>query len=171
MQWSSKNNFNLCLNSVIPTDFLSSKGKLLYNLMPILLTVFFKFITHLMWWCWNNGGMMIGGGKPKKHRERLTELCSNHHMLHMNLPRIKSKALSYGMAVLCSYISWNTNISQVSFISTFVVSADRLCGLVVRVLGYRSGGPGSIPGTTKKKKSSGSGTGSTQPREYNWGAT
>jgi hypothetical protein len=27
---------------------------------------------------------------------------------------------------------------------------DRLCGLVVRVLGYRSGG--SIPGTTRKKK-------------------
>jgi hypothetical protein len=29
---------------------------------------------------------------------------------------------------------------------------DRLCGLVVRVLGYRSGGPGSIPGTTRKTK-------------------
>jgi hypothetical protein len=43
---------------------------------------------------------------------------------------------------------------------------DRLCGLVVRILGYRSGGPGSIPLTTRKK-SSGSGTGSTQPREYN----
>jgi hypothetical protein len=28
---------------------------------------------------------------------------------------------------------------------------DRLCGLVVRVVGYRSGGPGSIPGTTRKK--------------------
>jgi hypothetical protein len=28
---------------------------------------------------------------------------------------------------------------------------DLLCGLVVRVLGYRSGGPGSIPGTTRKK--------------------
>jgi hypothetical protein len=28
---------------------------------------------------------------------------------------------------------------------------DRLCGLVVTVLGYRSGGPGSIPGTTKNK--------------------
>jgi hypothetical protein len=26
---------------------------------------------------------------------------------------------------------------------------DRLCGLVVRVLGYRSRGPGSIPGTTR----------------------
>jgi hypothetical protein len=28
---------------------------------------------------------------------------------------------------------------------------DRLCGLVVRVLGYRSGGPGSIPSTIRKK--------------------
>jgi hypothetical protein len=36
---------------------------------------------------------------------------------------------------------------------------DRLCGLVVRVLGYRSGGPGSIPGTARKK-SSGFGKGS-----------
>jgi hypothetical protein len=31
------------------------------------------------------------------------------------------------------------------------IQLDRLCGLVVRVLGYRSGGRGSIPGTTKKK--------------------
>jgi hypothetical protein len=30
-------------------------------------------------------------------------------------------------------------------------SRDLLCGLVVRVLGYRSGGPGSIPATTRKK--------------------
>jgi hypothetical protein len=30
--------------------------------------------------------------------------------------------------------------------------SDRLCGLVVRVLGYKSGGPGSIPGTTRDKK-------------------
>jgi hypothetical protein len=29
---------------------------------------------------------------------------------------------------------------------------DRLCGLVVRVLGYRSGGPGLIPGTIRRKK-------------------
>jgi hypothetical protein len=28
---------------------------------------------------------------------------------------------------------------------------DRLCGLVVRVLGCSSVGPGSIPGTTRKK--------------------
>jgi hypothetical protein len=32
------------------------------------------------------------------------------------------------------------------------LTGDRLCGLVVRVLGYRSGGPGSSPGTTRKKK-------------------
>jgi hypothetical protein len=30
-------------------------------------------------------------------------------------------------------------------------ACDRLCGLVVRVLGYRSGGPGSNSGTTIKK--------------------
>jgi hypothetical protein len=51
-----------------------------------------------------------------------------------------------------------------------IVQTDRHCGLVVRVLDYRSGGPGSISGTTKKK-SSRSGTESTQPREYNWVAT
>jgi hypothetical protein len=28
---------------------------------------------------------------------------------------------------------------------------ERLCGLVVKALGYRSGGPGSIPGATRKK--------------------
>jgi hypothetical protein len=49
---------------------------------------------------------------------------------------------------------------------------DCLCDLVVRVLGYRSGVPGSIPSTTRRrKKSNGSGTRSTQPRKYNWGAT
>jgi hypothetical protein len=40
------------------------------------------------------------------------------------------------------------------------------CGLVVRVPGYRSRGPG-FDSRAPKKKSSGSGTGSTQPREYN----
>jgi hypothetical protein len=66
-----------------------------------------------------------------------------------------------------------------NILSGTVCCMELLCGLVVRVLGYRSGGPGSIPGTTRfsgggggeKEKGSGSGTGSTQPREYNWGAT
>jgi hypothetical protein len=42
---------------------------------------------------------------------------------------------------------------------------------MVRVSGYRSRGPGSISGATRFLRSSGSGTGSTQPREYNSGAT
>jgi hypothetical protein len=42
-----------------------------------------------------------------------------------------------------------------------------LCGLVVRVPGYRSRGPGSNPALPDCLRSSGSGTGSTQPREYN----
>jgi hypothetical protein len=33
----------------------------------------------------------------------------------------------------------------------YMYHVDRLCGLVVRVLFYRSGGLGSIPGTTRKK--------------------
>jgi hypothetical protein len=42
------------------------------------------------------------------------------------------------------------------WIRNFIIASnkrltDRLCGLVVRVPGYRFGGPGSIPGTTRKK--------------------
>jgi hypothetical protein len=61
-------------------------------------------------------------------------------------------------------------VSSVKHLDWQWVSLDRLCGLVVRVIGYRSGGPGLIPGTTRfseKENSSESGTGSTQPREYN----
>jgi hypothetical protein len=43
------------------------------------------------------------------------------------------------------------------------------CGLVVRAPACRFRGPGSIPGTTRFLRSSGSGTGFTQPRECNWG--
>jgi hypothetical protein len=43
-------------------------------------------------------------------------------------------------------------VGRVKMVLTMVYNTqDRLCGLVVRVLGYRSGGPGSIPCTTKKK--------------------
>jgi hypothetical protein len=46
------------------------------------------------------------------------------------------------------------------------LNSDHLCGLVVRVPGYRSRGPDSIPSATDFL-SSVSGTRSTQPREYN----
>jgi hypothetical protein len=38
-----------------------------------------------------------------------------------------------------------------SIIIIIIIIIDRLCGLVVRVLGYRSEGPVSILGTTRKK--------------------
>jgi hypothetical protein len=44
-----------------------------------------------------------------------------------------------------------TLIAINNFYSPNLLYSDRLCGLVVRVLGYRSGGTGSIPGTTRKK--------------------
>jgi hypothetical protein len=41
---------------------------------------------------------------------------------------------------------------QTEFIYLMKKRVDRLCGLVVRVLGYRSGGPCSIPGITRGEK-------------------
>jgi hypothetical protein len=57
------------------------------------------------------------------------------------------------------WFSWSNgkkqqNVRRGHFLSEIQVahvSSDSLCGLVARVLGYRSGGPGSILGTTKKK--------------------
>jgi hypothetical protein len=45
-----------------------------------------------------------------------------------------------------------SRIVLIIIILLLLLLKDRLCGLLVRVLGYRSGGPGSIPGTTRKKK-------------------
>jgi hypothetical protein len=79
------------------------------------------------------------------------------HVLYFKIPKnVKSPK------------NWLTvNVSDIWII---LLVMYRLCGLVVRVLGFRSGGPGSIPGTIRKK-SSGPGTRSTQPRNYSWGAT
>jgi hypothetical protein len=43
------------------------------------------------------------------------------------------------------------NVISYAKIHYHIHFSDRLCGLVVRVPGYRSGGPGSILGTTRKK--------------------
>jgi hypothetical protein len=53
--------------------------------------------------------------------------------------------------------------------STGIIRLIENCGLVVKVLIYRSGSPGPFPALPEK--SSLSGTGSTQPRENNWGTT
>jgi hypothetical protein len=50
--------------------------------------------------------------------------------------------------------SWafRTSVGLATALWAVIITVDLLCSLVVRVLGYRSGGPGSIPGTTRKKK-------------------
>jgi hypothetical protein len=45
----------------------------------------------------------------------------------------------------------NRNNYHSDKIKICITPCGRLCGLVVRVPGYRSGGSGSIPGTTRKK--------------------
>jgi hypothetical protein len=55
------------------------------------------------------------------------------------------KISPYAMAML------RNPVSSHYFIVLEIYCFYRLCGLVFRVLGYRSGGPGSIPGTTRKK--------------------
>jgi hypothetical protein len=65
---------------------------------------------------------------------------------------LSSRACSVCFCVsILSSSSCNSHHKQSSLFRKAKQVADRLCGLVVRVLGYRSGGPASIPGTTKKK--------------------
>jgi hypothetical protein len=51
----------------------------------------------------------------------------------------------------CSLLPQTSTLPLMKYKNKYSIYFDRLCGLVVRVLGYRSGGPGSILGTTKKK--------------------
>jgi hypothetical protein len=72
-----------------------------------------------------------------------------------------SACCSKVQSVLIKFNYYQKFLSRIETSSTFThtrdnilpvsIGDDRLCGLVVRVLGYRSGGPGSIPGTAKKK--------------------
>jgi hypothetical protein len=67
-----------------------------------------------------------------------------------------------------STISVERSSSILVFVRWSYISCDRLCGLVVKVPDYRFRGPGSIPAASRFfVRSSGSGTGSTQPRDDN----
>jgi hypothetical protein len=51
-----------------------------------------------------------------------------------------------------TYAEWVSRGQSNGFPRPYSRLSDRLCSLVVTVLGYRSGSPGSIPGTTRKKR-------------------
>jgi hypothetical protein len=51
--------------------------------------------------------------------------------------------------ILRVYKAFFEDIRLILILSTVCNTKDHLCGLVVRVLGYRSRGPGSIPGATR----------------------
>jgi hypothetical protein len=56
------------------------------------------------------------------------------------------------MSELYGVVTHKTAFFRLSIIFELLpFTIDRLCRLVVRNLGYRSGGLGSIPGTTRKK--------------------
>jgi hypothetical protein len=84
-----------------------------------------------------------------KSRKETNEPCSTHGQI-INLYKILVSKPEGERLLRRPRYRWVDNI-KMGFIRNTVWNEDRLCGLVVRVLGYRSGGPGSIPGTTKKK--------------------
>jgi hypothetical protein len=72
----------------------------------------------------------------------------------------RNNYMTSGNRMLCLMGATSLNSThKIQIFDIALLHEDRLCGLVVRVLGYRSGGSGSIPGATRfserKKKEKG----------------
>jgi hypothetical protein len=91
------------------------------------------------------------------HHTKIEVALKQNLSLGFRVPFKQIKELHKGFKMLrqvTEYLYW-TGIKKTLhrlYILLVYRMVDRLCGPVVRVLGYRSGGPGSIPGTTRKKK-------------------
>jgi hypothetical protein len=101
-----------------------------------------------------------------------------HYIYESNLSRISSnivcKVPIYSLKSVWFIIELKRVIPKLSLhsfqIKQYTLHCG-LCSLVIRIPGCRSRGPGRFTALPDFLRSSGSGTGSTQPREYNWGAT
>jgi hypothetical protein len=82
---------------------------------------------------------------------RATSDAVEHKMI-LHLPEIEMTPRLSPQFIQYTDLPIYSSKIQFNILFQLVPICDRLCGLVVRVLGYRSGGPGSIPGTTRKKK-------------------
>jgi hypothetical protein len=92
-------------------------------------------------------GSSLWSKKPSTASYPETDKCSQFNPILSLQDYSKFYFLFFFIFVECILL-WYSNV----YFPNIYPQSDRLCGLVVRVLGYRSGGLGSIPGTTRKKK-------------------
>jgi hypothetical protein len=94
---------------------------------------------------------------------QITTMCNNNTEIGRNAIMVKTSTLNFNSQngkhnycvmrkskCICLYT--HIILYDLHNLNEFHSNQDRLCGLVVRVLGYRSAGPGSILGITRKKK-------------------
>jgi hypothetical protein len=108
---------------------------------------------------------------PRKTTENLYRVGRSQDLPDANWLLASSSALT--LVPICAAL-FLFSVFLLFFISFFFITivcmCDRHCGLVVEFLTTDPEARVRFP-VLPGKKSSGSGTGSTQPREYNWGAT
>jgi hypothetical protein len=123
----------------------------LYNWnIPCKLKHILKFYTEGRKWTALKGRQLAGPACSFIHRELqvMHKLFCIGYTVHTKCCPTASRELLACMAPTLTWVLPNRGLSLFCLIFK---TRDRLCGLVVRVLGYRSGGLDSIPGTTRKK--------------------
>jgi len=74
------------------------------------------------------------------------DVTNNCHFPHQEgVDYLPLKALHNQLLHLARYLSTYSSVATLLFCETFMSLFDRLCGLVVRVSGYRYRGPGFDP--------------------------
>jgi hypothetical protein len=100
-----------------------------------------------------------------KERTAGTKQSNEQEILGEKITQLRMNKDSSVSTVTCYRLETRFDLYQLHFIR------DHLCGLVVTVPYYRSRSRVRFPALPNFLRSGGSGTGSTQPHEYNRGAT